>query len=282
MARIVIGVVLAAIFGVGVFAIWAWIAGDDDPPKLDNLQMLLAERAVDEVVTKLAEQGLPKGVDTLTTPVLTGKKGPELAKLLRPQLAERGWNLVDESTLKKDYPKFSRVFETAFGDAAAKWVDDRWKAAGVHGFVRGSAVYVDRDGATALALKVRVEDSGSGATLVQQESTQDIVRSIFKIDYYRLTIDEMSAGWRMLLWLVALLLLPLCCYPLAAKGLAAGRNSANLALWLGFTFVNMVFASALMGFRMPGFFGAFGMLIALALALFYNYGILTEIDDLRK
>ena len=282
MARIVITVVVVAIFGVGIFAIWAWLGGDDDSPQLTPLQLLLVERAVADVTTSLTEKELPKGVDTLTEPILTGKLGPEVAKLLRPALLERKWNLVEANTFKKDHPSLSRWVETVFGDSAGKWADERWKENGVHGFVRGSAEFKDVDGSTVLELKVRVEDSGTEAPLLQASGSEAITRSIFNLDYYRLSIDEMGVGWRLLLWLFGLLLLPLLCYSVAVKGLAASSNATNLTLWLGLTFVDMLGASALMGFRAPGFFGSIGLLVALALALFYNYAMLTEIDDLRK
>jgi hypothetical protein len=44
----------------------------------------------------------------------------------------------------------------------------------------------------------------------------------------------------------------------------------------------MFLVFALSGFYAPGLFGGAGLLIALGLSGFYNYGMLTEIDDLRK
>lgn len=282
MARLVITVVCVAVFGVGIFAIWAWWAGDDDPPKLDALDWKLAEKAVAEVVVALDTKGLPKGVDTLTEPALTGAKGPEVAKLLLPALRERKWQLTDVGTFKQDHPSLSRWVETVLGNTAGKWFDARWKEAGVHGFVRGQAEYAERDGARVLELAVRVEDSASGTTLLEARAAPAIARSLFDLEYYRLCIDGWGTGWRILTWLLVLLFLPLACYPLAVRGLRSQSNAVNLSLWLGFTAVDLGVAVAFTGFRAPGFFGTVGLLLGLALALFYNYGILTEIEDLSK
>jgi len=282
MARLVITVVCIAVFGVGVLAIWAWWAGDDDPPKLDALDYRLAEKAVAEVAAALDAQGLPKGVDALTEPALTGAKGPEVAKLLLPALQARKWQLKDVGSFKQEHPSLSRWVETVLGNAAGKWFDTRWKEAGVHGFVRGHAEYVERGGARVLDLQVRVEDSASGAAMLQAGATPTIARSLFDLEYYRLCIDGWGTGWRMLTWLLVLLFLPLLCYPLAVRGLRERSNPVNLGLWLGFTAVDLGVAVAFTGFRAPGFFGTVGMLLALALALFYNYGMLTEIEDLAK
>lgn len=282
MARIVITVVCVAVFGVGLLAIWAWWAGDDDPPKLDALDYRLAEKAVAEIAVSLDERGLPKGVDVVTEPALTGAKGPEVAKLLLPALQARKWQLKDVGSFKKEHESLSRWVETVLGNSAGKWFDARWKEAGVHGFVRGHAEYAEREGARVLELHVRVEDSASGAALLEARAAPAIARSLFDLEYYRLCIEGWGAGWRLITWLLVLLFLPLLCYPLAVRGLSAQSNAVNLGLWLGLTTVDLTVAVAFTGFRAPGFLGTVGLLFGLALALFYNYGMLTEIEDLSK
>jgi hypothetical protein len=279
--KLVISAILAVVLGIASYATYVYLVPQEEPPDLTPIQWVLAKRAVEDWGANL---NLPKNkkLDTVTAPILEGDKGPDLAKILKPELLERNLTLATASSLKSDNPEMTRWFETVFGNEAGQWADARWQKAGVQAFVRGRADFLDVENHDVLRLEVRIEDSVTGASINAQVIETKIERSLFNLDYYRLSVAEVGVGWRIFLWIVVLLGLPLLIYPVAEKALKKGSNASNVSLWLGLTLADMLLVFALSGFYSPGFFGGIGLLLALALTLFYNYGILTEIDDLRK
>jgi hypothetical protein len=277
--KIVLGAIVAAVLGVASWATYVYIVPQEEPPDLTPIQWVLAERAVEQWGAGLK---LPKNVNTVTEPFLRGDKGPDLAKLLKPEMENRKLILKDANSIRSEYPEIARWFETIVGNEAGKWADQRWQKAGVQALVRGRAQFLDRDNHTICELEVVIEDSVTGKVYSTQTLTPSIERSLFNLDYYRLSVAEWGVGSRIFLWIVFLIGLPVACYPLAVRFLKKGSNGANLALLAGLTFADMFLVFALSGFYAPGLFGGAGLLIALGLSGFYNYGMLTEIDDLRR
>ncbi|MCI0340137.1 MAG: hypothetical protein L0216_03115 [Planctomycetales bacterium] len=280
MIRIALGLVGAAVVAVLGYLGYRLLAGGPEPPKLPALERLLADRAVAAAVASLE---IPKDLDTVALPPLEGPLGPEVTKILRARLDEAGRvKLTEAASLKKDHPGLSRFIDGVFGGAAGRWADKAWKDAGVHAFLRGDATFADRDGQTVLTVSLRLEDSASGEVVARAERAEAIRRSLLDLDYYRLAVGGVGGGWRLLLWLALTLGLPLATYPVAKRLLEREKNAVNVATWLGYTGADVGAALALTGFETPGFLGTVMLLLALGLSLFYNYGILTEIEDLRR
>lgn len=277
--KIVIGAIGAAVLGVGTWATYRYFVPAEPGPDLTPIQWVLAERAVQEWGANLQ---LPKNLNTVTEPFLRGDKGPDLAKLMKPEMVNRNLILKDANSLKADNPEIARWFETILGNEAGKWADERWQKAGVQALVRGQAQFLDRDNTTICELEVRFEDALTGKIIEKQVVSPGIERSLFNLDFYRLSVAEWGVGSRIFLWIVFLLGLPVAIYPVAVKLLKHGSNGSNLALLGGLTVADMFLVFALTGFYAPGLIGGVGLLLALALSGFYNYGMLTEIDDLRK
>ncbi len=280
MIRLALGLVGAAVLALLGTIGYRLLATGPEPPKLPPLERLLADRAVAVAVEELK---IPKDLDTVALPPLDGALGPEVTKIVRARLEEAGRvKLTEAASLKRDHPGLSRFIDGVFGGAAGRWADKQWKDAGVHAFLRGDAAAADRDGRTVLTVSLRLEDSASGEVLARAERAEAIRRSLLDLDYYRLAVSGIGSGWRLLGWLAIALGLPLVTYPLAKRLLEKERNAVNVATWLGYSVADMGAALALTGFATPGLLGTVTLLLALGLSLFYNYGILTEIEDLRR
>ena len=86
---------------------------------------------------------------------------------------------------------------------------------------------------------------------------------------------------RLVLWLLVALLLPLGAAPLVSRGLEMESNAVNLLMLLGLTTAAGLTAYAMVGFRLDTGLAATLLLAGVALALVYNWSVLTKLDELR-
>ncbi|MHC4777870.1 MAG: hypothetical protein ACYTFG_04745 [Planctomycetota bacterium] len=153
------------------------------------------------------------------------------------------------------------------------------KAAGMDGFVWGKVHFVE-DSASEERLELTLFATDvTGKKVFESEYSEAMNKSLFDLEYYRIKLSEMGMGWKLLIWLVFTLGLPVVTFFVPAKVLKLDSNGAVLAALVGYTVVDGLVAIALMGFAVSGILSFFVLLVSLVLAGVYNYGIFTEIKD---
>lgn len=82
-------------------------------------------------------------------------------------------------------------------------------------------------------------------------------------------------------WLLLTAMLPLTLSPAAARGLEKQSNAINLVMLLSLTAVPGLVAFAMLGFEVQGAEAAIVLILATALALLYNWVVLSKLEQLR-
>jgi len=118
-----------------------------------------------------------------------------------------------------------------------------------------------------------------GKQVFKETYVERMKKSLFDIEYYRIKLSEMGMGWKLLIWLVCTLGLPVVTFFVPAKVLKMDSNGAILGALVAYTVVDGAVALALMGFAVSGVLSFLVLLVSLVLAGVYNYGIFTEIKD---
>jgi len=153
------------------------------------------------------------------------------------------------------------------------------ETAGVHGFVGAEVNFIeDSSSEERLDLTIFVKDL-DGKQLFRETYTESMKKSLFDLEYYRIKIAEIGMGWKLLMWLVFTLALPVVTFFVPAKAMKTESNGVIMGSLVGYTVADGFMALALMGFAVGGILSFFLLLVSLGLAGVYNYGIFTEIKD---
>lgn len=158
-------------------------------------------------------------------------------------------------------------------------VKEAVKKAGVDGFV-GAHVEFLEDSPREERLDITFYATNvDGREVFRERYTRIIAKSVFDLEYYRLSLAEMGLGWRLLIWIVITLCLPVVTWFVPVRVMKKESNGAILGALAAYTALDGVAALALMGFAVTGFLSFLALVLALGLGGVYNYGMFTEIRD---
>lgn len=286
---------------LAVVLVVALVSGDGEPePRMSALQQKMTARLVERAVSDMRGQ-LPPAFDGA---VLLHFRGHRHA--LEVERAVRAEIELTRALRLRSFDEFKDQVKEQEKGALAQWADrfkgmvsdvageeayerlfgkemphEELKEVGIDGLVGGTVALAE--GARAeeketLRLTLWVRESLEGGKIFEQSYVEEVEKTWLDLAYYRHVMDELGAGWKLLLWLGFSLLFPVLTFFVPARLLALESNKVNLAMLLVYTLLDTALALALMGFSLSGF-SVVLLLLSAGLAGFYNYGILTEIQD---
>ncbi|MHC5035708.1 MAG: hypothetical protein ACYTHM_00195 [Planctomycetota bacterium] len=266
---------------------------DDYGPELPPVRMRLAETVVPRAVGSMRSQLPPDFFHAVLLHFEGHRNAHDIRKMVEDQIVDQkklrlhdfeeivreeeeseGWLAKGKSILSN--VAASLGLEKPTPDSKMKKV---MNAAGVQGFVGGKVDFTeDSPKEERLALTLYATDA-EGKRIWSETYEESIRKSLLDMEYYRIKLDEIGVGWKLLMWLVFTLALPVLTFFIPVKVMKSESNGAILAALVGYTVLDGVVVLALMGFMIGGFFSFLVLLIALTLSAVYNYGIFTEIKD---
>jgi hypothetical protein len=286
---------------LAVVLVIALLSGDSEPePRMDELLQKMSVDLVQRAVSDMRGK-LPPEFDRAVLLHFQGHRhANEIERLVRDEinltqvLRLRSFDDFEEQVKEEKKGTLSswadklkgmvsdvagkEAYEKVFG---ADMPHKELKEMEIHGLMGGTVAMAE--GARArdmeiLSLTLWVRKSLDGKMIFEETYEEKVEKSLFEIRYFRHVMDELGAGWKLLIWLGFTLLFPLLTYFVPAKLLPLDSNKVNMALLLGYTVLNLVLVLGLMGFQLSGF-SVVIILLSVGLSGFYNYGILTEIQD---
>ncbi|MHC4599621.1 MAG: hypothetical protein ACYS47_11500 [Planctomycetota bacterium] len=282
-------------FVLAAYLVYRMFSGPKEyGPKLSPIQMRLTENLVPDALgdmrTRLPKEYfravlLPFGGDNTAHHVRKIVKSEivrekhlflqDLEEVTEEEEDSEGWTkkvtnyvkkLIGESVGSEVLKKEEKIHKAA-------------KAAKMHGLVTGDVDFNRELAGEARLDLTLVATDAEGKQVFKKTYTERMRKSLFDLEYYRIKVGEMGVGWKLLIWVVLTLGLPVVTFFIPAKAMKSDSNGAILAALVGYTVADGIAAMALMGFAISGFFSFLILLVALVLAGIYNYGIFTEIKD---
>jgi hypothetical protein len=239
------------------------------------------QRSLADKVCARAVQDLPKTTETRSLAVLNlgGDSGNYVTGLLRRKIAASGqYQVLDESFFGKLLQEFGKqeAAVTKLSDAVAIA-----RQLGVDLVLFGEVPSLQSGAGTgSMKLELRMAERVSGQAVYARSFGEEVGGNLILSSYWRTRVADSSIGWRILIWVLFTLLLPIAAIPLIRRLVSEESNLANLLLLLGMTIVDMFVAILLTGFWIPTIWTAVVLILALAGSAVYNYGIASFVERL--
>jgi hypothetical protein len=266
-------IVLFVTFAFEGYHIWGPDNGD-----LGFMRHKLADAVCTEAIQELPHR---QGVQSIAVLDLAGDSTGVVSKLLRDKIEAQGiYNLLDESFFRKLIKQLGR--SSASPVVRLEDAVDAARKIGVDAVIFGELPQfsLTADGAV-LRLELRMAERDSGKAVFARAYSRTYGGSRIAGSYWRARLADSSGGRRIFVWIVFALLLPLLTVPLLRKLTATDSNLINLAMLIGYTLVDMLFAFFLTGFWIHTLWTALILLAALGLSAFYNYCIMSFVEKMR-
>ncbi len=240
----------------------------------------MRHRLADSVCTEAAKD-LPQrqGLQSLAVLDLAGDSTGVVSAALRSRIEALGtYRLLDESFFRKLMKQLGK-------NAPVVRLEDAVDAArkiGVDAVVFGELPQFSAtaDGAE-LRLELRMAERDSGKAIFARAYGRTIGGSRITGAYWRARLADSSRGRRIFIWALFTLLLPLITVPLIRRLTSTDSNLTNMGMLLGYTLIDTLFAFFLTGFWIPTLWTAAILLIALGASGYYNYSIMSFVEEMR-
>ncbi|MBI2923571.1 MAG: hypothetical protein HYY18_21155 [Planctomycetes bacterium] len=189
-----------------------------------------------------------------------------------------GWKLLDRE-----------LQEEALGDYGAK-INRRPRVAaeaaeagrklGVEAaFYAEAAAYRQNEEKAEVAFRWGLVKVPSGELVAEGSAAAAKTKGFFSLDRYRARVDGTSALFRVFLWIVMLLVLPVALVPLNELALGFRNNAASAALLSGYSVIDFVAMLLLNGFRLFTVFWGIAGILVLAGAALYTLAVLNALAE---
>ncbi|MCU0723254.1 MAG: hypothetical protein MUC63_06520 [Planctomycetes bacterium] len=264
-------------------------------PELPPVRMRLARRLAPEAVRDMRGKLPPTFGAAVLLQFQGHRNALDLRKIVREEIEGSGalqLKELDQVVAARESSKgledrarewAEGLLASALGKPAPKAdvrVTEALRAAKLDGYVGALVSFLeDSPDAEKLDLTLYALDP-EGREVFRKAYTAQIRKSFLDLEYYRLSVAQVSWVWRLLLWAVAVVALPVVTFFAPRAAIRSQVNGWILAALAAYTVLDGVAALALMGFAIPGAFSLLVLLLALGLGGFYNWAIFTEIKDL--
>ncbi|GEM_PF-2626523 len=262
-------------------------------PELTPLRMRLAEDLVPQAVKDFRGQLPPEFFEVVLLQFQGHRNAVDIRKMVEEQIRRDKalhMNTMEEVAEKAEDAEgmldkvkgFTKGLAEKVGIGVPEPGDEVKKAAkeaGIDGYV-GAEVFFQEGSPDEEFLRITLyANDVEGKEIRRKDYEASLDKSIFDLTYYRVKVRELGVGWKLLIWIVFTLALPVATFFIPAKAIKSESNGAVLAALVGYTALDGLVALALLGFSIGGFFSFLFLLCALGLGGFYNWGMFTEIRD---
>jgi hypothetical protein len=264
-------------------------------PELPPVRMRLAKRLVPEAVRDMRGKLPPTFAGAVLLQFQGHRQALDVRKLVRQEIEGSGALRLGEieqvvaaresskglEDRARDY--VNGLLASALGKEPPRpdeRVSEALRAAKLDGYVGAVVSFLeDSHEAERLDLTLYALDA-DGREVFRKAYLSEIRKSVFDLEYYRLSLAGLGTFWRLIAWVLVVLVVPVITFfaPRAAiRSESNGRILAALAIYTAF---DGLAALALLGFEISGFFSFLALVLSLGLGGFYNWAIFTEIKDL--
>jgi len=246
----------------------------------DTLEPL--KKAVAEEVARKAADEMHFRIRGRSLVIAPFRNDPEglVAAAFKEQLSSQGhFNIVEPSMLREAWDKI--VGNDKEAPVTADKAIELGKKLGAEAVLFGRVELLAIDeGRSACDVKIRIVETGSGDGIFIGRFRTDLEKSMLSIPHLQVWMYEKSVFIRVLVWVVALLILPFLAL-LARETLSEAPPVVPIALVLVMTALDIFFALLLMGFEADSIVKWILLVLALAASIFYNLTILAKVAQLQ-
>ncbi|MBN1917819.1 MAG: hypothetical protein JW889_07920 [Verrucomicrobia bacterium] len=242
--------------------------------KVDTLRRVLADRVLDEVIRDVERRVVAHEIrKRLAVLDFDGEHGRFMADLLRQRLRRKGL-LVEQrpSALNKTLDRLGLAGTAQTAGDAAKIA----REVGADAVVYGRVAEFSRDGNSgAVRIEVALADAGAA---------EDLSRDSYAAVWPAHVLDRITAfgaGWRLLIWLGVVVVVPLAAYPIARATLDRESNALTFLLLFALTALDLAVALLLLGFSVRTVWAALLVCGAFGGAGVYNYLVMNSYEKMR-
>jgi len=262
--------------------------------QVDFLRKTVADEAVHQAVRRMPRD---ENVKQLLVADLPGDHTGYLKEQLRAELRSSGKFEVADDTLVQRVKKevlgvakssglISRdLVESIEGDGirSLEAAIEFGERAGVDGVLFGEVTdFSASDKGSRVDMMLRIVDVKGKRAIFGDNIGNEVKPGPTSPSYVRARIIGSSKGWRLLTWVLVVLLLPLVLSHFLTLLLERESNAANVMALIGLTVIDLLLAFALLGFYVASIAAAGVLIFALLLSLGYNYWIYNLLERLRK
>lgn len=246
----------------------------------DTLEPL--KKAVAEDAARMASEDMHfriKGRKLVVAPFRNDPDGIVVAALKERLAAAGHFDIVEAGMLRELWDKI--VGNDKEAPITAEKAIELGKKLGAEAvmFGRVETLAVD-EGRSICDVKLRIVVVSDGEGLFIGRYRTDLEKSVFSIPHFRVWIYDTSIFVRILIWTVALLILPFLTL-LARETLQSAAPVVPIAIVLTITVADILLALLLMGFEANSIFKWILLVAALAVSIFYNLMILAKVAQLQ-
>jgi hypothetical protein len=264
-------------------------------PELPPVRMRLAKRLVPEAVRELRAKLPPTFAGAVLLQFQGHRSALDVRKMVRDEIEKSGalrLRELEEVVAQRKESKGLEVKAREWADsllAAAlgkepprpdERVSEALRAAKLDGYVGANVFFLEDDAREERLDIVFYANDPDGREIFRNAWSTSIRKSLFDIEYYRLSLAEIGSIWRILLWLVAALVAPVLTFFVGSAALRTENNAWIFTALAAYTAFDGFVALALLGFTLSGPVAFFLLLASLGLGGFYNWAMFTEIKDL--
>jgi len=286
----------ALCLAAAVFLVYLMVRSPrESGPELPPVRMRLARRLVPEAVRELRAKLPPTFAGAVLLQFQGHRSALDVRKLVRDEIEKSGALRLQE--LEEVVTR--RAESKGLEEKAREWVDgllaaalgkepprpdarvsEALRAAKLDGTIGAVVSFLEDDpGEERLDIAFYATDP-DGREVFRKTWSAGIRKSLFDLEYYRLSLEELGAVWRLLLWLLAALVAPVLTFFVGRAAIRTENNAWVFSALALYTAFDGFAALALLGFAVSGPVAFLLLLASLGLGGFYNWAVFTEIKDL--
>lgn len=250
---------------------YSWLSAENvpPPPDFDYLELQVVESVMMQAAGKIKRN---ENYTSVLCDIVADKKNASF-EMLRSKMQGK-YNL--------DKPKVDEDVEKQGVEAVKAFVADLLKKEEKRPTLTVWLKVIDAEDAISAQMDVSLRMPGEAKPRKLGPFTRSYHKSFSNLDYLGYTIQQTSAWARLFMWLLVALLLPIVTAPIIRKVVIREKNSHNVALLAGYTFIVALLGFILKGFSLGNFFGFVLYLAGLVGAFLWITIVANKIDEWRK
>lgn len=272
------------VIALAAFGVWQLLPKGESVPDLGPFMQPILEWTADEAVDAVPRQGVPDQLLVLPFPGDVRERGQAAVVAA---IEDRGLSRVVDREAFKEKAAAEKDWATLFKDILGlepKLPDKAQEFLQRHalpGVLMGEATIAETDAEGGVTLRLRIYDT-LGKLMHGGEAKRVYAKSLSSWPYLRSRILTISLAWRLLGWLLFLLLLPLVLSPILTRRLKRESNATNGVTLVTLTLVSAIVLWGGLAFS-TGFWSAFCVaVLGLGVGGVYHFLIVDFLEDLRK
>lgn len=272
------------VLALAAFGVWQLLPKGESVPDLGPFMQPILEWTVDEAVDGVPRTGVPDQLLVLPFP---GDVRDRAQAAVVAAIGDRGLSrVVDQAAFKEKAAAeqdWSSLFKDILGlepklpDKAQEFLQRH----ALPGVLMGDATITETETEGGVSLSLRIYDT-LGKLVHGGEAKQVYTKSLFSWPYLRSRILDIALAWRLLGWVLLMLLVPLVLSPLLTRRLKRESNAINGVTLVGLTLATAFALWVALAFSTSLWSALCVAVLGLGVGGVYHFLIVDFLEDLRK